>query len=146
VCVSDARCQMPATERGPWGGYYLRLEALKRLAPKRYSHHSAATSPLLRAARPLASSSPRLIGDLGTLAFPTLRRQSTLPSHRPTLPARLLLALPALPASAADAADAAGAAGSANPTLPAAFFGRRHTFSGRSLCVYLYKMLNCVLR
>ena len=90
VCVSDARCQMPATERGPWGGYYLRLEALKRLAPKRYSHHSAATSPLLRAARPLASSSPRLIGDLGTLAFPTLRRQSTLPPHRPTLPARLL--------------------------------------------------------
>ena len=40
VCVSDARCQMPATERGPWGGYYLRLEALKRLAPKRYSYHS----------------------------------------------------------------------------------------------------------
>ena len=32
-------------------------------------------------ARPLASSSPRLAiaGDLGTLAFPTLRRQSTLP-------------------------------------------------------------------
>ena len=90
MCVSDARCQMPATERGPWGGYYLRLEALKRLAPKRYSHHSAATSPLLRAARPLASSSPRLIGDLGTLAFPTLRRQSTLPPHRlhqPLLPA-----------------------------------------------------------
>ena len=130
---------------GPLGGYYLRLEALKRLAPKRYSHHSAATSPLLRAARPLASSSPRLIGDLGTLGFPTLRRQSTLPPHRPTLPARLL-ALPALPASAADAADAAGAAGSANPTLPAAFFGRRHTCSGRSLCVYLYKMLNCALR
>ena len=34
--MSDARCQMPATERGPLGGYYLRLEALKRLAPKRY--------------------------------------------------------------------------------------------------------------
>ena len=96
MCVSDARCQMPATERGPRGGYYLRLEALKRLAPKRYSHHSAATSPLLRAVRPLASSSPRLIGDLGTLAFPTLRRQSTLPPRAPTLQA--LLALPALPA------------------------------------------------
>ena len=99
---------------------------------------------MLRAARPLASSSPRLIGDLGTLAFPTpLRRQSTLPPRAPTLPA--LLALPALPARPT------------LPTLPALpavptrlcrlpFLGR-HTCSGRSLCVYLYKMLlNCVLR